>query len=131
MNFVSVPFRHQRIRGHGLGGILSNLKHFVRSIFNKTKDILLKPLANEGIKLLSSTAKDVIQGKRPASALKENFDISKKRIVKKGKKVIAQKVKTKKGKKKSLGTGKKKKKSPSKKKKSNKKSKKSIFEDYM
>ena len=91
----------------------------------------MKPLANEGIKLLSSTAKDVIQGKRPASALKENFDISKKRIVKKGKKVIAQKVKTKKGKKKSLGTGKKKKKSPSKKKKSNKKSKKSIFEDYM
>ena len=148
--YVSVPFRH-RIPGRGLGGILTNLRHLVKPIFHKTKDIFLKPLANEGINFLSSAAKEVIEGKNtPSQALKNNLKKSKKRLTKKGKKIVknlaGKKKKTVKGsggkkgkgkKKKASSTGKSKKKKTKgrpPKKRANKKtvsSQKSIFDDYI
>lgn len=139
--YVSVPFRHHRI-GRGLGGILTNLKHFVKPIFHKTKDILIKPLAKEGLNLIANSAKGVLQGEKPSDALKKNFKKSKKRLSKKGEKILnnltgKKKKKTIKKKKKIAGKGKKnsgkgkKKTTPKKRKKGTTKGQKSIFDKYI
>ena len=120
--YVSVPFRHERTLGRGLGGILSNLKHLVKPIFHKTKDIFVKPLAKEGLNFLASTTKGILEGEKPSEALKKNFEKSKRKVKKKGKKILSELVtpkKKNKGKKKKSvkKTGKGKKKSGPKKKK--------------
>ena len=88
--YVSVPFRHERTLGRGLGGILSNLKHLVKPIFHKTKDIFVKPLAKEGLNFLASTTKGILEGEKPSEALKKNFEKSKRKVKKKGKKILSE-----------------------------------------
>ena len=78
MNYVRVPFRH-KAHGRGLGGILSSLRHMVKPILSKSKDIFLKPLAKEGVNLFANTAKDILQGQKPSESLKKNFTKSKKK----------------------------------------------------
>lgn len=130
--YVSIPPRHRNI-GSGFGGIFSSLKQFVKPLLSKTKDVFLKPLAKEGITLLTDTARDVLEGQKPSESLQKNFQKSKKRVIKKGKKAVKKALKTTAGK----GKGKKKKKSSPKKgnstkKKSKKRSSvpKSIFDNY-
>ena len=139
--YVSVPFRHERTLGRGLGGILSNLKHLVKPIFHKTKDIFVKPLAKEGLNFLASTTKGILEGEKPSEALKKNFEKSKRKVKKKGKKILSELVtpkKKNKGKKKNCKKnwkGKKKIRSQKKKKsvspKKSSKNKKSIFDNYI
>ena len=127
--YVSIPPRHRNI-GSGLGGIFSSLKQFVKPLFSKTKDIFLKPLAKEGINLLTDTARGVLEGEKPSEALKKNFQKSKKRVIKKGKKGIKKILKNQQ--KTTAGKGKGKKKTKKIQKKSKKRSSvpKSIFDNY-
>ena len=132
--YVSIPPRHRNI-GSGLGGIFSSLKQFVKPLFSKTKDIFLKPLAKEGINLLTDTARGVLEGEKPSEALKKNFQKSKKRVIKKGKKgikkILKNQQKTTAGKGKGKGKGKKKKtKKIQKKSKKRSSVPKSIFDNY-
>ena len=135
MNYVRVPFRH-KAHGRGLGGILSSLRHMVKPILSKSKDIFLKPLAKEGVNLFANTAKDILQGQKPSESLKKNFAKSKKKVVRRGKKALMNKVVGKnKNKTKSTakGGGKKtktKRKGTKKKSKKRVTKKKSIFDDF-
>ena len=127
--YVSIPPRHRNI-GSGLGGIFSSLKQFVKPLFSKTKDIFLKPLAKEGINLLTDTARGVLEGEKPSEALKKNFQKSKKRVIKKGKKGIKKILKNQQKTTAGKGNGKKKTKKIQKKSKKRSSVPKSIFDNY-